>query len=297
MERKKTTDQRKPTDQKRTYDPRKPMDQKKSFDSRKPSIKKEETPATVPETAEAEQNTNSIIGRNPVHEAIKSGHEIDKIIAQKDAEGSIRKILSDAKDRKIPIHYVDKISLDRICDSRGHQGIAAYVSPYDYVELDDIIEQAKAKGEDLFVVILDGVEDPHNLGAIIRTANAAGAHGIIIPKRRAASITDTVVKASAGAIEYTPVARVSNIVQTIEKLKAMGAFIAAVDLGGQLYHKANLKGKIALVLGGEGEGIGRLVGESCDFKVSIPMAGEIESLNASNAAAVLMYEVQRQRHL
>jgi 23S rRNA (guanosine2251-2'-O)-methyltransferase len=297
MERKKTTDQRKPTDQKRTYDPRKPMDQKKSFDSRKPSIKKEETTALAPEAGEPEQNTNRIIGRNPVHEAIKSGHEIDKIIAQKDAEGSIRKILSDAKDRKIPIHYVDKISLDRICDSRGHQGIAAYVSPYDYVELDDIIEQAKAKGEDLFVVILDGVEDPHNLGAIIRTANAAGAHGIIIPKRRAASITDTVVKASAGAIEYTPVARVSNIVQTIEKLKAMGAFIAAVDLGGQLYHKANLKGKIALVLGGEGEGIGRLVGESCDFKVSIPMAGEIESLNASNAAAVLMYEVQRQRHL
>jgi 23S rRNA (guanosine2251-2'-O)-methyltransferase len=297
MERKKTTDQRKPTDQKRTYDPRKPMDQKKSFDSRKPSIKKEETTALAPEAGEPEQNTNRIIGRNPVHEAIKSGHEIDKIIAQKDAEGSIRKILSDAKDRKIPIHYVDKISLDRICDSRGHQGIAAYVSPYDYVELDDIIEQAKAKGEDLFVVILDGVEDPHNLGAIIRTANAAGAHGIIIPKRRAASITDTVVKASAGAIEYTPVARVSNIVQTIEKLKAMGVFVAAVDLGGQLYHKANLKGKIALVLGGEGEGIGRLVGESCDFKVSIPMAGEIESLNASNAAAVLMYEVQRQRHL
>lgn len=245
---------------------------------------------------EEEENEDLIMGRNPVAEAIKSGREINKLIIFKDAEGSIKKIIGEAKERKIPIHYVDKISIDRITDGGMHQGIAAYVSPYAYCELEDIIERAAQKGEDLFLVILDGIEDPHNFGAIIRTANAAGAHGIIIPKRRSASITGTVVKASAGAVEYTPVARVSNIAQTIEKIKAMGVWVGAVDALGETYYKANLKGKLALVIGGEGEGISKLVGERCDFKVSIPMTGEITSLNASNAAAVVMYEVYRQRN-
>lgn len=243
-----------------------------------------------------EENTDLIMGRNPVAEALKSGREINKLIIAKDAEGSIRKIIGDAKERKIPIHYVDRISIDRIADGGMHQGVAAYVSPYAYCELEDIIERAAQKGEDLFLIILDGIEDPHNFGAIIRTANAAGAHGIVIPKRRSASITGTVVKASAGAVEYTPVARVSNIVQTIEKIKGMGIWVGAVDIAGDVYYKSNLKGKLALVIGGEGEGISRLVGESCDFKVSIPMKGEITSLNASNAAAVVMYEVYRQRN-
>lgn len=243
-----------------------------------------------------EENTDLIMGRNPVAEALKSGREINKLIIAKDAEGSIRKIIGDAKERKIPIHYVDRISIDRITDGGLHQGVAAYVSPYAYCEVEDLIEIAARKSEDLFLIILDGIEDPHNFGAIIRTANAAGAHGIIIPKRRSASITGTVVKASAGAIEYTPVARVSNIVQTIEKIKAMGVWVAAVDTLGEIYYKSNLKGKLALVIGGEGEGISRLVGETCDFKVSIPMTGEITSLNASNAAAVVMYEVYRQRN-
>jgi len=241
------------------------------------------------------EKTSVIIGRNPVLEALKSGHEIDKLVVARDAEGSILKILGAAKDRRIPIHYTDKAGLDRICGGRAHQGVAAYVSAYAYCELDDIVARAEQKGEDLFVILLDGIEDPHNLGAIIRTANAAGAHGVVIPKRRSAGITDTVVKASAGAVEYTPVARVSNIVQTIEKLKAMGVWTYAVDMGGGVCFDADLTGKIALVIGGEGEGVSRLAGEKCDYAVSIPMMGEIASLNASNAAAVLMYEVFRQR--
>ncbi len=242
-----------------------------------------------------EENTDIIMGRNPVVEALKSGREINKLIIAKDTEGSIRKIIGEAKEKKIPIHYVDRISIERIAEGGLHQGIIAYVSPYAYCEVEDIIDRAAQKEEDLFVILLDGIEDPHNFGAIIRSANAAGAHGIIIPKRRSASITSTVVKASAGAVEYTPVARVGSIVQTIEKLKGLGVWIGAVDAAGEVYYKANLKGKIALVIGNEGEGIGRLVGETCDFKVSIPMMGEITSLNASNAAAVVMYEVYRQR--
>ncbi len=243
------------------------------------------------------ENTSIITGRNPVLEALKSGREIDKLIVMRDAEGSIIKIIGAAKDRRIPIHYTDKASIDRICGGRAHQGVAAYISPYAYCEVEDIITRAAVKGDDLFVILLDGIEDPHNFGAIIRTANAAGAHGVIIPKRRAAGITDTVVKASAGAVEYTPVARVSNIVQTIEKLKAMGVWTYAVDMDGQNCFKTDLKGRIALVIGGEGEGISRLAAEKCDHRVSIPMMGEITSLNASNAAAVLMYEVCRQRNL
>lgn len=237
-----------------------------------------------------------IIGRNPVMEALKSGREIDKLIVAKDAEGSIKKILGMAKDRGLFCQSADKTALDRIAGGRAHQGVIAYVSAYEYCDVEDILEKAREKGEDPFVIILDGIEDPHNLGAIMRTADGAGAHGIIIPKRRAAGITDVVAKASAGAVEYVSVAKVSNIAQTIDRLKALGIWVGACDMDGTPYDQADLKGKLALVIGAEGQGISRLVKEKCDFSISIPMEGRITSLNASNAAAILMYEARRQRN-
>lgn len=241
------------------------------------------------------QNPNLIIGRNPVMEAVKSGRQVDKLLMQKDGEGSVRKIASLARERKIMIQYVDKIALDRLCPGRPHQGVAALAAVHDYCDVDDILSVAAKRGEDPFVVLLDGLEDPHNLGAIMRTADAVGAHGVIIPERRAVGLTETVAKASAGAIEYVPVARVKNLVQTIQKLKEAGLWIAALDMEGQCYYEAELAGPIALVVGGEGQGVSRLVRESCDFVLSIPMKGKISSLNASNAAAILMYEVCRKR--
>lgn len=240
-------------------------------------------------------NSNIIAGRNPVSEAIKSGREIDKIMILKDAEGSIKKIIGEAKEKKIFCQFVDKQALDRVAQGVAHQGIVAFVSEFEYCEVEDIFAKAREKGEDPFIIILDGIEDPHNLGAIIRSADGAGAHGIIIPKRRAVGITDVVSKSSAGAVEYVPVAKVSNIVQTIEKLKEMGVWVAACDMEGKAYYENNLKGSIALVIGAEGHGISRLAKEKSDFAVSIPMEGKISSLNASNAAAILMYEVRRQR--
>jgi 23S rRNA (guanosine2251-2'-O)-methyltransferase len=246
-----------------------------------------------------EENTagsnHIIIGRNPVLEALKSGREIEKLLVGKDAEGSIRKILGMAKEKGLSCQFLEKSALDRIADGGVHQGVIAYISTYEYCELEDILDLAKSRGEDPFVILLDGIEDPHNLGAIMRTADGAGAHGIIIPKRRAAGITDVVAKASAGAVEYVAVARVSNIAQTIDRLKEMGVWIGACDMDGVEYDTADLKGSLALVIGAEGQGIGRLVKDKCDFSLSIPMSGRITSLNASNAAAVLMYEVKRQR--
>lgn len=244
---------------------------------------------------ETSENKSLIIGRNPVIEAMRSGREIEKLLIAKDAEGSIKKIIGMAKEKKIQYQLVEKSALDRISDGGAHQGVAAFVSMYDYCEVEDILEKARMKNEDPFIIILDGIEDPHNLGAIIRTADGAGAHGIIIPKRRAAGITDVVVKASAGAVEYVPVAKVSNISQTIDKLKELGVWVGACDMDGEDYNRANLKGSLAIVIGAEGQGIGRLVKEKCDFVISIPMSGAITSLNASNAAAILMYEVRRQR--
>lgn len=240
-------------------------------------------------------NPNLIIGRNPVMEALKSGREIEKLLIAKDTEGSIRKIVGMAQDKSLPYQYTEKTALDRIAGGRAHQGVIAYISHYDYCDPEDILEVARQKGEEPFLIILDGIEDPHNLGAIIRTADGAGAHGIIIPKRRAAGITDVVAKASAGAVEYVPVAKVSNLAQTIDKLKEKGVWVGACDMDGPAYDKADLKGSLALVIGSEGQGISRLVKEKCDFSLSIPMAGRITSLNASNAAAILMYEVRRQR--
>lgn len=242
---------------------------------------------------------NIIFGRNTVIEALKSGREIEKLLILKSSEGSVKKIEGIARERRIPIQYADKATLDRIASGQGgtgsHQGVAACTSPYTYCEVEDLLSAAADRGEAPFIIILDGIEDPHNLGAIMRTADGAGAHGIIIPKRRAAGLTDTVAKVSAGAIEYMPVARISNLVQAIEKLKTAGLWIAGCDMDGQDYDRTDLTGPIALVIGNEGQGISRLIREKCDFIVSIPMKGKIESLNASNAAAVLMYEIHRQR--
>lgn len=227
-------------------------------------------------------------------EALKSGREIDKLLVAS-GEGSIVKIVGMAKDRGVPIIKTERASLDRISAGGAHQGIIAYASAFEYKELEDIMEKAKTSGEEPLIIILDNLEDPHNLGAIMRTAECAGAHGVIIPKRNACGLTETVAKSSAGAIEYVPCVRVTNIVRTIEELKEKGFWIAACDMGGQNYYEADLSGKLAVVIGSEGAGISKLVKENCDFTVSMPMVGRITSLNASNAAAVLMYEVRRQR--
>lgn len=241
------------------------------------------------------ENLGIIIGRNAVIEALKADREIEKILVSGTGEGSIKKIIAMASDKKIPIHFSDKVTLDRAADGENHQGVVASVSAAPNVEIEDILAYAASRNEDPFIIILDGIEDPHNLGAIIRTAECAGAHGVVIPKRRAAGITEVVSKTSAGAIEYMRCARVANIVQTIEKLKTHGVWIAACDMYGDTLYEANLKGAIAIVVGGEGNGIGKLVKEKCDFAISIPMKGQIGSLNASNAAAVVLYEVRRQR--
>lgn len=237
---------------------------------------------------------NVIVGRNPVTEALKSGREIDKLMVSSE-DGSMKKILALAGERRIPVMKVEKRAIERVASGQIHQGVAAFVSAYEYAELEDIFSLAEKRGEDPFIIILDNLEDPHNLGAIMRTAECAGAHGIIIPKRRACGLTDVVAKASAGAVEYIPCVKVTNIAQTIDALKEKGVWVAACDMGGQEYYKADLKGKIAVVIGSEGFGISRLVKEKCDFVVSMPMVGRINSLNASNAAAVILYEVRKQR--
>lgn len=240
---------------------------------------------------------NILIGRNAVTEALKSGRTIEKITVAKGSEGSIKKIVAQAKEKNIMVQFVEKSNLDRVAEGANHQGVLAHVSEFVYSEIDDILKEAKNKGEDPFIIILDGLEDPHNLGAIMRSAECAGVHGIIIPKRRSVSVTDTVAKASAGAVEYMKVAKVTNIAQAISKIQDMGIWVYACDMDGEIYDKTNLSGAIAVVIGSEGKGISKLVRDKCDFVVSIPMCGNITSLNASNAAAVLMYEVRRQRNV
>lgn len=236
-----------------------------------------------------------IIGRNAVLEALKNNREIEKITLAKGAEGSVKQIAAKAKDKHIPLYYSDKNRMDKAASGGAHQGVIAVVSDYRYCTVDDILKRAESRGEDPFIMILDGLEDPHNLGAIMRSAECAGVHGIIIPKRRSVSVTETVAKTSAGAVEYMLCARVTNIAGEIEKLKKRGIWIGACDMGESLYYSQDLTGPIALVIGNEGSGISRLVKEKCDFTVSIPMKGSISSLNASNAASILMYEVVRQR--
>lgn len=238
----------------------------------------------------------NIEGRNPVIEAIKNDREIDKImIANGAKEGSIKKIVAMAKEKNIVIQYVDRNKLDEISTSHSHQGVIANVSDYRYYELDELIKSVEEKGEDPFFIILDEITDPHNLGSIIRTADAVGAHGVIIPKRRSVHITPTVAKASAGAVEYVPVCKVTNIVNTIKTLKEHGMWIAAADMDGQTFYEQNLTGSIGLVIGSEGFGISRLVKKNCDFTVKMPMVGNVTSLNASVAGSILLYEIFKQR--
>lgn len=238
----------------------------------------------------------TIEGRNAVIEAFRAGKPIDKIfILDGCQDGPVSTIKREAKKKDVMIKYVTKERLDQISETGKHQGVIAYAAAYEYADMEDIFEKAKAKGEDPFVVILDNIEDPHNLGAIIRTANLAGAHGVIIPKNRAAGLTATVARTSAGALNFTPVVKVTNISKTIQELKDRGLWFVCADMGGTEMYKLNLKGPIGLVIGNEGDGVSRLVRENCDMIASIPMKGDIDSLNASVAAGVLAYEIVRQR--
>ena len=238
-----------------------------------------------------------IEGRNPIIEALKNNRPIEKIMVNKASkEGSIKKILAMAKENKVIIQEVDRHKLDEMSESHAHQGVIAITSDYRYYDLDEILEIPRQNGEDPFFIILDGITDPHNLGSIIRTADAVGAHAVIIPKRRSVQITPIVAKASAGAVEYLPVCKVTNIVNTIKTLKENGLWIAAVDMDGQTFYQQNLGGPLGLVVGSEGEGISRLVKQNCDFTVSMPMSGNVKSLNASVAGGILLYEVYRQRN-
>ena len=237
-----------------------------------------------------------IEGRNAVLEAFRAGKTIDKLFVLDGCQdGPVKSILREAKKTDTIIYFVDKERLDRLANSGHHQGVVAQAAAYEYAEVEDILNAAKEKGEAPFIFILDEIEDPHNLGAIIRTANLCGAHGVIIPKRRAVGLTATVAKTSAGAVNYTPVAKVTNIAKTIEELKKEGMWFVCADMDGQTMYDLNLTGPIGLVIGNEGAGVSRLVKEKCDFTASIPMKGDIDSLNASVAAGVLAYEIVRQR--
>lgn len=237
-----------------------------------------------------------IEGRNVVLEALRSGQTVDKLfILENCNDGPIMSIVREAKKKNLLIQYVKKERLDQMSETKKHQGVIAYIAAYDYASLDDILNKAKSLNEDPFVIILDNIEDPHNLGAIIRTANLVGAHGVIIPKHRAVGLTATVAKASAGAINYTPVCKVTNISKTMEELKKQGLWFVCADLDGQLMYKQNLTGPIGLVIGNEGSGVSELVKKNCDFTATIPMKGDIDSLNASVACGVLAYEILRQR--
>lgn len=240
--------------------------------------------------------SEQIEGRNAVLEAFRSGKCVDKLfILDGCQDGPVRTIAREARKTDTIINYVSKERLDQLSETHAHQGVIAQVAAYDYSTVDEILARAEEKGEAPFLIILDNVEDPHNLGAIIRTANLAGAHGVIIPKRRAVGLTSTVAKTSAGAINYTPVAKVINIVRTIEELKEKGIWFVCADMGGETMYDLDLTGPMGLVIGNEGEGVSRLVREACDFTASIPMKGDIDSLNASVAAGVLAYEIVRQR--
>lgn len=248
---------------------------------------------------QAEQlgDNDKLEGRNSVMEALKADRTINKLFVIKgEREGSIRQIVAMAREKGIIVTEVEKSALDSMSSSRSHQGVIAFVAVKEYVEVDDILQSAQEKGQPPFIIILDEIADPHNFGAILRTANAVGAHGVIIPKRRAIGLTSSVSKASAGAVEYVPVARVTNIAQTIEYLKKNNVWVVGTDAtGDKAFYESDLKGAIALVVGSEGEGMGKLIREKCDFVVNIPMQGEISSLNASVAAAIVMYEILKQR--
>ncbi len=238
----------------------------------------------------------SIEGRNAVLEAFRAGKTIDKLYVLKGCQdGPVNSILREARKQDTVVSFVTKERLDQMSETGKHQGVIASAAAYEYADVEDILRLAEERGEAPFLILLDNIEDPHNLGAIIRTANLAGAHGVIIPKRRAVGLTATVAKASAGALNYTPVAKVTNLGKTMEELKERGIWFVCADMRGTVMYDVDLKGPIGLVIGSEGEGVGRLIREKCDLTASIPMKGDIDSLNASVAAGVLAYEIVRQR--
>lgn len=249
-----------------------------------------------------EENKNNekdiIFGRNSVAEAIKAGRPLDSIlVARGERGGSVPKITADAKNADIPVKEVDRKKLDYMCGHANHQGVIAVGAVKEYCSVDDIFDAAEQKGEPPFIIVCDEIEDPHNLGAIIRTAEAAGAHGVIVPKRRSAPLSFAVSKTSAGAVEFMNVARVTNIPQTLDELKSRGVWVYCADMDGEAFYNTDLKGSVALVVGSEGRGVGRLVKEKCDSVLSMPMKGKINSLNASVAAGILMYEISKQRDI
>lgn len=247
-------------------------------------------PGTNIKTKIMKEQKNIIAGRNAVLEAMSGNREIEKLVVQKNSRGVLKDILKKARENRIPIRYEDRSNIDKLFNGQ-HQGVVAFVTAYKYSSVDEILQT----DETPFIVVLDNIEDPHNLGSVIRSCDGAGVSGVIIPKDRAVGLTATVGKVSAGAIEHVKVARVTNIANTIDKLKERGIWVAACDMDGEVYYQKDLTGSIALVIGNEGKGISRLVKEKCDFSVAIPMSGKINSLNAGNAAAILMYEVRRQR--
>lgn len=252
---------------------------------------RDKSPMDTPELPE-----DMLAGRNAVMEALKGSSRINRLmVADGSSEGSIRELIAVAKEKGVPVQFLERSKLDSMAKGIRHQGVLAQVSPVEYVELEDILSKAREKQEDPFIILLDELEDPHNLGAILRSADAAGAHGVLIPKRRSCPLSATVAKTSVGAVEHVPVARIGNIVQTIKALKEEGLWVAGADMDGKNYYEADLTGPLLLVVGSEGQGIGRLVKEQCDFIVRIPMLGAINSLNASVAGSVLMFEVTKQR--
>ena len=269
----------------------------KRYGNRSENRKEYSNKAVKPDTEGLSDGQDMLEGRNSVLEALRSGRSINRIfVAKGDREGSINQIIAMAKERHTIIQEVDRTKLDAMSQTFAHQGVIALVAAKDYVDVDDILKAAEESGRPPFIIILDEITDPHNLGSILRTANAAGVHGVIIPKRRAIGLTSAVSKASAGAVEYVPVARVANIAQTINYLKKQNIWVVGTDATGEkAYFDNDLSGPIALVIGSEGEGMGKLVRESCDFVVNIPMLGQISSLNAAVAGALVTYEILRQR--
>ncbi|SHI48849.1 23S rRNA (guanosine2251-2'-O)-methyltransferase [Anaerovibrio lipolyticus DSM 3074] len=243
-----------------------------------------------------EMPEDMVAGRNAVMEALKGSRSVNKIMVAKGSnEGSIKEIIAVAKEKGVNIMYMERSKIDSMARGIRHQGVLAQVAPVQYVELEDILQIARDKNEPPFILLLDELEDPHNLGALLRTADAAGVHGVLIPKRRSVPLSATVAKTSAGAVEYVPVARIGNMVQTIRRLKDEGLWVAAADMDGTDYYEADMTGPLLLIVGSEGHGVGRLVKEQCDFVVRIPMMGKINSLNASVAGSILMYEAMKQR--
>lgn len=253
-------------------------------------------PGGIMNNSNNQQNDELIVGRNAVIEAVKGGRSINSVLVAKgERNGSIVKITAMCRENKIVLKEVDRKKLDFLCGTTAHQGVAAYVSAHEYAELEDVFSLAEQRGEQPFVIVCDNIEDPHNLGAIIRTAEAAGAHGVIIPKRHGAALTWAVGKASAGAIEYLPIVRVGNLSAAIDSLKEKGLWVYSADMDGKPWCETDFSGGVALVVGSEGKGVSRLIKEKCDFCVSLPMKGKINSLNASVAAGIIMYEISRQR--